>query len=253
MRFDAVLFDWGDTLVWVPALTTSPGLHLECVEGLHRALVGDAHGRCLARAGTDWPRFRAVYEDVCAEQLAYSRQTRREHRLEDRMTLALRGAGCECVLDEAEAAELARLFGRLLLERAHPVDGVHHVLRTLAARHRLGVVANCALAPLVHESLERFDLRRYFGTVVVSGALGWVKPDARPFRQALSDLGVDAGRAIVVGDDFTNDMQGGKAAGLTTAWLAPGRRRPEGDAIDHHLQALTELIEVVEGPVSPPA
>src|SRR5215510_13234565 len=128
MPFDAVLFDWGDTLVWFPGLTTSPGPHLECVEALHRQLAGQAHRHCLARAGTDWSRFRAVYEEVCADQLAYSRQTRREHRLEDRMTRALRGAGCDCALDEAQAAALALLFGRLLLERAHPIDGVHRVL-----------------------------------------------------------------------------------------------------------------------------
>jgi HAD superfamily hydrolase (TIGR01549 family) len=248
-----VLFDWGETLIWFPGLVTSRAIHLECVEVLHGALADGAHRDCFARASTDWSRFRAVYEETALAQLAYTRDTGREHRLEDRVARTLRGAGCECSLDEEHVAALALDLGRLLMGRTRPIEGVHEVLAALAATHRLGVVSNYPLAPIVFESLERFDLRRYFRTVVVSGAVGWVKPDARLFRQALADLGVEAGRALFVGDDLTNDMGGAKAVGLTTAWLAPGRARPPHPAIDHHLTKLTELLDLVTSPPSAPS
>ena len=52
------------------------------------------------------------------------------------------------------------------------------------------------------------------------------KPDAAFFRQILNDLGVDAGQAIMVGDDIITDIAGGQGAGLRTVLVKTGKFQP---------------------------
>ena len=54
------------------------------------------------------------------------------------------------------------------------------------------------------------------------------KPERTYFEAALAMLGVDAGRAAMVGDDIENDVLGGQAAGLTGVLVRTGKYR-DGD------------------------
>jgi len=93
-----------------------------------------------------------------------------------------------------------------------PIAGAAETLSTLRARGlRLAVVANwdCALP----EHLAAAGLLDRFDTVVTSARAGAAKPDPAIFELALRELGVDAGRAVHVGDEPL-DEQGALAAGL---------------------------------------
>jgi FMN phosphatase YigB (HAD superfamily) len=53
------------------------------------------------------------------------------------------------------------------------------------------------------------------------------KPDASVFRHALSRLGADAKRAVMVGDSVSRDVDGALSAGLGAVWVNRfGRVRP---------------------------
>lgn len=96
-----------------------------------------------------------------------------------------------------------------------PMPGAAEALRTLHdAGLRLGIVANwdCALS----EHLERLELNGWFATVVTSARAGVAKPDPAIFELALGELGVDAGRALHVGDEPI-DEEGAHAAGMRFA------------------------------------
>jgi FMN phosphatase YigB (HAD superfamily) len=240
---ETVLFDWGDTLVRFPGVTTDRAGHLACVEALHAALRAGDHGACFSRQRIDWPRFRDAYEAAAARQTAFTRETQREHRFEERVRDTLRAAGCGCPLDEATAVAYTTRFTAILVAATRPVEGAPEVVDALSRRYRLGIVANHPWPPVVLESLERAGLRRHFATIVTSGGIGWVKPNARPFARALADLGADPARTLFVGDDLVNDVRGAKALGLHTAWLAPGRAAEP--AADHHLQRISDLLAVV--------
>lgn len=215
----AILFDWGDTLVSFPGLTPDPERHLRCLHQLYLGLASNSHALCFDRNEIDWPTFLASYKSTCAEQLAFSRATLREHRLEDRMEATFRGAGCVCTLDQTDLESIVWQFCDVLLSETRPVEGAHAVLRTLADHYRLAIVSNYPFPPLVFQNLERFGLRPLFATVVVSGNIGWIKPDRRPFRQALTDLRALPSEALFVGDTFETDIRGAQAAGMEAVWL----------------------------------
>ncbi|WP_420993158.1 HAD family hydrolase [Cupriavidus sp. 30B13] len=95
-----------------------------------------------------------------------------------------------------------------------PWDGAAAVLGALRASHGLGVVTNCS------ERLGRLAAERLnvpMDVIVTSERAGFYKPDARPYRQALRELGAQAANTLfVAGSGF--DLFGTSAAGLDTYW-----------------------------------
>jgi FMN phosphatase YigB (HAD superfamily) len=54
---------------------------------------------------------------------------------------------------------------------------------------------------------------------VVSEEVGWRKPSARIFQDALNRLRVEATEAIYIGDSPNEDIKGAKQAGLKTVFV----------------------------------
>jgi len=136
--------------------------------------------------------------------------------------------------DEASLAELRRECVGVFLDALEaPLDaaafvpdfmggldfellpGTAAALDSLRARGlSLAVVSNwdCALPGI----LERLGIADRFDALCVSALVGAEKPDAAIFAEALRRLGVDAGRAVHVGND-DDDERGAAAAGLRFA------------------------------------
>ncbi|XP_021722918.1 haloacid dehalogenase-like hydrolase domain-containing protein 3 [Chenopodium quinoa] len=99
----------------------------------------------------------------------------------------------------------------------HLPDGALETLLCLKnAGVKLAVVSNfdTRLRKLLKE-LEVLDL---FHAVLVSSEVGSEKPDARIFNAALDQIGVDAEKAVHVGDDEQADKSGANAVGID-CWL----------------------------------
>ncbi|AQK41249.1 Haloacid dehalogenase-like hydrolase (HAD) superfamily protein [Zea mays] len=80
---------------------------------------------------------------------------------------------------------------------------------------RLPTGADAAL----RELKDAGDLELFrFDAIVVSSEVGYEKPSPEIFNIALDQIGVEASKAIHVGDDETADMAGANATGLE-CWL----------------------------------
>jgi putative hydrolase of the HAD superfamily len=139
---------------------------------------------------------------------------------------------------------VVRRFATLLVAATRPIPGAAEALEALAGRTRLGIVSNYPYPPVVEDSLERAGLAEPFETVVVSGSLGWVKPDVRPFRRALRDLRVSATSALFVGDTLATDVLGARAAGMRTAWFRRDGVWPGEGTADHRIDRLEQVVEL---------
>jgi putative hydrolase of the HAD superfamily len=93
-----------------------------------------------------------------------------------------------------------------------PLDGAIDALKRLSrAGLELACVTNWDAG--IGEQLERAGLAHYLSAVVSSAETGAEKPDPRVFEEALARLGVEAARALHIGDDEA-DQAGALAAGL---------------------------------------
>jgi putative hydrolase of the HAD superfamily len=92
----------------------------------------------------------------------------------------------------------------------------------------LGLVTN-GEAIKQRDKITRFDLARYFDCIVIEGEFGVGKPEPSVFRHALVELGVEASKAWMVGDNFEWDVAAPMTLGMKGIWNNPrGKPLPAG-------------------------
>lgn len=118
-------------------------------------------------------------------------------------------------------------------------------LATLAGTHRLGLVSDLwAPSRRARERLAADGFEALFGSIVLSCEHGAVKPGARLFRLALSELGARPEATLFVGDNYRRDIEGAAACGLATAWVCEegsGGSAPAADRIVERVERLAQV------------
>ncbi|HEU0298763.1 MAG TPA: HAD-IA family hydrolase [Longimicrobium sp.] len=107
--------------------------------------------------------------------------------------------------------------------------------------YRLGVISNAD--GRVEALLETVGLRPHFELVIDSGAVGIDKPDPRIFRMAAERMGVQPHEAVYVGDIYEIDVQGARAAGMHAILIDPRGRWGHLDC--DRIAALHDLLDVL--------
>jgi putative hydrolase of the HAD superfamily len=129
------------------------------------------------------------------------------------------GALCRRVDDWLEERAAKRSFFELR-------PGISDVLESIHSQElKIGLAANQPLSVLQH--LDEHGIGRYFENEGISGRHGFRKPDVRVFLQARTDLGVQAGECIMVGDRMDNDIVPAKLLGMRTVRVRTGRHRAQ--------------------------
>jgi phosphoserine phosphatase len=123
------------------------------------------------------------------------------------------------VVDVALAEELGERFGAERRLRHEAFPDARPALEALRRSHALALVTNGASC-LQREKLAGSGLGEDdFDAVVISGDLGVGKPDSAIFVHTLSELGVAADRAVMIGDSLERDIAGAAALGIRGIWL----------------------------------
>lgn len=217
----AVFFDVDDTLV---DFGTSSTVVLEAVLG----------------PGVDRPRWDELSEKY------YPMFTRGELSFEAmrvaRLTQYLRESGRP--VDDAAAIEEQRMG---LLQDSYVLydDALPCVRAIRDLGIPVGLITNND-AGHQRRKLTTVGLDGLFDAVVISGAVGFAKPDARIFALACSLLDVAPADAVHVGDNPEADVLGAHAAGLRAVWL--NRGLPRAPLVDVEVIAgLAELVPLLSG------
>lgn len=150
-----------------------------------------------------------------------------------------------CGWNDDSTARLAReTYAQYRRESLRLFDDVDNAISLLQSHFSLGLVTNGA-SDTQRENLRVLGLEHRFGAIVISGEVGVAKPDARIFRFALQELGIEPQNAWHVGDDLNTDVGGAKTAGLTAVWLNRGGDPPLQGAPspDHEIRSLRDLAD----------
>lgn len=153
--------------------------------------------------------------------------------------------------DPALAHEMSVLRNQLHEDALAPFPGAIETLHQLRASGvRMGMLTNGAEA-IQTRKIDRFGLRPLFDCILIEGAFGVGKPDARMYHHALADLDVEAADAWMVGDNLTWDIDGAQRVGIHAIWNDfRGTGLPPGATVqpDRIVQSITELLEPVSSP-----
>lgn len=227
MVLEVLFFDIDGTLLEY-GLEPDAALRQACAaQGIDASL--DHHAYYVLYRVVQAERPRAGYEEVSDE--AYRR------------LLATRGWD-----EPALARRVAARYRRDRLASIELYPETLEVLDALRGNHTLGVISN-GPGEIQRAKVEKFDLQRYFETIVISGEVGTDKPEAAIFRLALERIGAEAAQTGHIGDNPRDDVQGARDAGLTSIWVNRGVfPSPRGGATPHHeVQDLGELLPLVAG------
>jgi putative hydrolase of the HAD superfamily len=118
----------------------------------------------------------------------------------------------------ADVDQLVSAMRTGLLEHLECYPGVLPQLEQLAASGQSLVIVTNGDSKQQRAKLERTGLIRVITGAVISGELGFKKPDPRVFEAAYALAGGD-GVAWMVGDHITADIAGARALGWATAWV----------------------------------
>ena len=211
----AVVFDLWNTLVFSPA--GSPFQRLKDLlrpdqEPLFAALVRDGMVR-------QYPSVRAFLE-------------------------AWRGPAS---LDDAQMDAMAQAF----LEaggQAECFAGAPEAVGAVRELARVALLSNTQTFGL--ELLDRLGITERIRTQMLSAEMGALKPEPAAFEAVERRLGLFPGNLAMVGDSWTDDVEGALTAGWTAIWVnREAKPRPEHDpdAPLYEVRSLDRVPELIQG------
>ncbi len=104
-------------------------------------------------------------------------------------------------------------------------------LERLKQNKILGLITNFDHPPHIYALLAEFRLIDFFDVLVISGEVGFKKPDKRIFLYALNHFEFRPEQAVYVGDTF-EDICGAKGAGFKPILIRRDRMSNNRDAMD---------------------
>jgi len=215
---DTVLFDCWGTLLQAPGLMTRGAT----IEYFFKSLKSNGYD-------INFDVFKEEYVEIAKRQHEDAMEDHREldyvHRLDS--TLHVLG------LDVQKRSDLARkVWLDYLLEwpkQSNLYAETLNLLSSLQGRYRLGLVTNFPDGPTARMVFEKFDFDSFFDSIVVSGEVGFRKPNRLLFDLALHELGSVAEFSVMVGDTFEADVLGAKGAGIKAVLIDP-----DGDKVENY-------------------
>ncbi len=165
---------------------------------------------------SDWDKFITTYREIRVESLALFGNSR--FRMWQKV--------CNNFNPESETSflqELEQEYWDIVTQHTFLFPETLIVLDKLAKTYKLGLISNTQGQPgnaRNHLLMEFKILDSYFQSIVIAGEDSIPpKPDSTPFKICLDQLKTDASDAIYVGDDWENDVNGSRRAGLEPVWL----------------------------------
>lgn len=127
------------------------------------------------------------------------------------------------------ARALAEQYTQIRAPSLRLVDGVFPLLVDLKDHYRLGLLTN-GPSDMQWPKIEQLGIRIVFEMIIVSGDVGFHKPDKRIFEALLRRFGLPAKEILYVGNSYETDVVGAKGAGMLSAWIRNGRNE---EAVDN--------------------
>ena len=141
---------------------------------------------------------------------------------------------------------LAEMYRGLSMFRLELYPEVRQTLEALKGRYKMAAVSDAQSAWAMPE-IRAMGLEGYFDPIVVSGDLGFRKPDQRIFELALKGMGLKPAEVLFVGNDMYRDVFGAAQMGMKTVYFATnqGRKKSAGVEPDYILCRFGQLLEAV--------
>jgi putative hydrolase of the HAD superfamily len=144
------------------------------------------------------------------------------------------------------AAEMAETFPQLRRHKHAVYPDTIATLRRFSQSYALGLLTN-GTPDLQRRKIEGAGVAAYFDQILISGDLGFGKPDKRIFQTILAQLKAGSKTSLMIGNSLTSDIQGAQNIGMQTVWLnRSGKPRDDSIIPDWQISSLDELDAILD-------
>jgi putative hydrolase of the HAD superfamily len=209
----AIGFDLFNTLI-----TVEPHALDHAMEILSRSLREEG-------IGVEPETFGKAHRHAAFHHIAETRRNGRETHNRFWISTALKELGWEIEPDDSRIARAIDIYFSTFLEFCHLIPGTEKMLGALKDHYLLGLLSNFTHPPAARAILENLGIASFFDAIVISGEVGYCKPNALVFQLLVEELGVEPGELLYVGDDPEPDIDGACSAGVQSVWTTYVRDR----------------------------
>ena len=132
-------------------------------------------------------------------------------------------------------------FLRLTNKYFSLLPDAERVVRRLADKYPLTIVSN-GFREVQYYKLEHSGLANCFAHTLISDEIGINKPQPEIFRIALERNGMQAEDVVMIGDSYSSDIAGAKAAGIDQIWIHSGETT---EAATYIVPKLTDVLTIL--------
>lgn len=200
----AVLFDFFDTLVLIEG---SEAFYMPSLKSLHKFLVKNG-------VNTSFEDFRQAYFEVRDRIYAETAENLEEPHFNIRVSETLKKLGYDFSASDKIVVKATEAFSNEFMRYVRLDAEAPEILQKLHGKYKLGIVSNFAIPECLRKLLEKFNLKEFFDTIVISGEINKRKPSPEIFQKALEALNAKASETIFVGDTLNIDVKGAKNIGI---------------------------------------
>ena len=236
MQVEAVLFDLFDTLL---LLEKEEVYYIPSLKKLHEFLVKN-------RIDVSFEDFKSVYFEVRESLYNETVKSLEEPHFNVRVSRVLQRLGYDFNALHPLVSGATEAFAEEFMRYVNLDDEALNVLHRLHGKYKLALVSNFAIPECVWKLLDKFGLKDFFDVILVSGEINKRKPSPEIFEKTLNTLGVDASKAVFVGDTPGLDVKGAKNVGIKAILI---ERRPLERVLDVKpdkvIKSLKELVTIL--------
>jgi len=109
--------------------------------------------------------------------------------------------------------------------------------------YHLGIISN-GHSEDQRKKLNKFGIKDYFSTIVISGDIGFAKPNPKIFLESINILNVDPQDVIYIGDMIEMDIIAANKVGMKAIWINRAKKEVKFDGTS--ISDLTNLKEIIE-------
>ena len=128
------------------------------------------------------------------------------------------------------------------------VSGAEEALKSLSRKYTccLATNAGASTTPEVIMALNRVGADKYFKQIFLAKEIGFKKPDKRFFMAIIDHFGLIPSSLVMIGDNYKNDCEGAKHAGLNTVFFNSKNAAGNFPLADKVIRNLDELEKTID-------
>jgi len=141
--------------------------------------------------------------------------------------------------------EISDVFLGFCSNKSGLVDDAMELIKYLKDKgYRMHICSN-GFHEVQYKKLTACGLLPYFDTIILSEDAGANKPAPQYFDYAFQKSGAQKATTLMIGDNFSTDIQGALNAGISAMYFnrKPGTSAPA--KVDYEIHALSEAMEVL--------